>query len=120
MRSAKKKKKKKPITNRRQGYTPDRCDMQSGAESWENIRIACVHDRFTHLVGVQELAAAQELVDDEVVVRVILGQALVEVEGGVEAVGESFVDDGGSGGGLIDGGDVDLSGTHLDGCRCVC
>ena len=38
----------------------------------------------THLVGVEQLAAAHELVDDEVILGVLRGHVLVEVKGGLE------------------------------------
>ena len=76
------------------------------SEARGRTRFARDRGLFTHLVGVEELAAAQELVDDEVVVGVLLGQALVEVEGGVGNRRHRLANDGGGGG--------DISGTHLD------
>ena len=38
----------------------------------------------THLVGVEQLAAAHELVDDEIILGVLRGHVLVEVKGGLE------------------------------------
>ena len=38
----------------------------------------------TYLVGVEQLPAAHELVDDEVILGVLSGDVLVEVEGGLE------------------------------------
>ena len=69
----------------------------------------------THLVGVEEVAAAEELVDDEVVVGVIL-QTFVEMEGGFESLGKILVNHGGRGGDFNHGGEVDFDGAHVDGC----